>query len=181
MYNTPMYVLASKLESLPILSLQTGETVAAIQRPVIDTANLELPAYLCQAAHHDQPLLLMSRDIRQTAPDCIIIDSEEELTETNEVVRLGPLLEQDFIPLGKVVVTDLGRQLGHIEDYTINTETSRIQKLYIRQSILRSLLGSSLIVDRAQIIEVTPRQIIVRDTATKAPMLATKPTSESNT
>ena len=175
-----MYSLASKLSSMPIVSLQTGETVASVTRPVIDNANLEVIAYLCQMPKRRELLTLITSDIRQITADCFIIDSEDELAETEDIVRIRHLLIQNYTPLGKHVVTDLNRQLGRIDDYTINLESHRIQKLYIRPSLLRFWLGSSVIIDRTQIIDVTPRQIVVRDTAVTAPLLPTEPAPETN-
>ena len=170
-----MYVLASHLKELPVISLQTGETVAMVRQPLIDTATLEISGYICRTANHPAPLVLPVRDIREHAQDCLIIDAEEELAEPNELVRLRPLVEHNFTPIGKAAVTDLGRKLGRVEDFTINLETNRIQKLYIKQSILQSWLGSSLIVDRTQIVDVSLKQIVVRDTTAKAPILAAEP------
>jgi sporulation protein YlmC with PRC-barrel domain len=146
-----------------------------VQQPLIDSSNLEVAAYSCLVAGHPTPLFLPVRDIREHAQDCLIIDAEEELTEPDELVRLQPLLKQGFTPIGKVAVTDLGRRVGRVENFTVNLDTNRIQKLYIKQSILQSWLGSSLIVDRTQILDVSAKQIIIRDTTTKAPLLASDP------
>ncbi len=175
-----MYSLASKLASLPIVSLQTGEAVASVIRAVIDSSNLEVIAYLCEVPKQAELLTLITQDIRQITPDCFIIDSEDELAETGDIVRIRHLLEQNYTPLGKLVVTDLNRHLGRIDDYTINLDSHRIQKLYVRPSLLRFWLGATVIVDRTQIIDVTPRQIVVRDTAVTASLMPTEPTPETN-
>jgi uncharacterized protein YrrD len=174
-----MYALASKLESLPIISLQTGETIGTIDRPVISPDALSVAAYRCDTPSHGS-LLLLVRDIRQTAPDCIIIDSEDELTAAQDVVRLQTTLEQNYTPLDKPVVTDMGRKLGVVEDFTISLEDSRVQKLYIRQPLFRAWLGSSLIIDRAQIIDVTPHKFMVRDSTTPIVALGAEPSPESH-
>jgi sporulation protein YlmC with PRC-barrel domain len=171
MYNTCMYILASQLSTLPVISLQTGETVALVKEPLIDPDNLSIMAYFCVPAHQEKPLVLLIQDIREHAVDCLIIDSEEELTEPEDLIRLEALLEQRFTPLGKQAVTDIGRRVGRVDNYTINLDTNQVQKLYIHQPIWRSWNGSSLIIDRAQVIDVTPRQIVVRDTTTPAPLL----------
>jgi len=174
-YNGSMYELASQMESLPVISLQTGEVVGLAREPVFDIADLEIIAYRCESARGKQALILLARDIRQLASDCIIIDSEDELTEPGDLVRLGPQLEAGYSPLGKSVVSDTGRKLGHVEDYSLNLETGRVQKLHVRQSLLRAWLGSSLIIDRTQILDITPRLITVRDATIKAPVLAAEP------
>ncbi len=178
MYNTFMYVLASQLTNRPLMSLQTGEAVAAIAGPILDPASLEVVGYLCHTPSQKKHLVLMVRDIRELARDCVIIDSADELTEADDIIRLKPLLEQNYSPIRQSVVTDLGRRLGGVEDYTINLESHRLQKLYVKQPIWRSWSGASLIIDRTQIIDVSPHQIVVREATAKAPLLAAEPLPE---
>lgn len=163
------------------MSLQSGETIATITDLIVDPGNLELVAFRCESSHTDlrQPLLLV-RDIRQTALDCVIIDSEEELCEAEDIIRLKKLLELDFTPFHKIVITDLGRHLGHVEDFTINLDTYRLQKLYVKRPLWRSWLGASLIIDRMQIIDVTTKHFVVRDATLKSPSLATEPVPETH-
>jgi sporulation protein YlmC with PRC-barrel domain len=174
-----MFTLASRLSGLGIISLQTGETIGVIQAPVIDPAQLLVVAYTCTTARHNKALVLMAQDIRQMALDCLIIDSEEELTELHDIVRLRQFLENPFHLTGKPVITDLGRRLGKVEDFTVHLESHQVQKMYVQQPLLRAWFGSSLIVDRNQIVDVTPAQIIVRDTTEKAPLLAGEPAPET--
>ncbi len=178
MYNTFMYALANQLTDRPIMSLQTGEGVAQIVRPILDPTSLEVVGYLCQTPRQQQHLVLMVRDIRELARDCVIVDSADELTEASDIIRLKPLLEQNYSPIHQAVITDLGRRLGKVEDYTINLESNRLQKLYVKQPIWRSLSGASLIIDRTQIIDVTPQQIVVREATAKASLLAAEPLPE---
>lgn len=174
-----MYILASALQDLPVISLQTGENIAIAREPVVDPQTLSIMAMVCELTKRGAKKILMMRDARQVAQDCLIVNSEDELTEPEDVVRLQPLLTNRFNPISRGVVTDLGRKLGVIEDYTINLDTMELQKLYIRQSIFRSWLGGSLIIDRSQIVDVTGRQIVVRDTTVVAPILPAEQAPDS--
>jgi sporulation protein YlmC with PRC-barrel domain len=174
-----MYAPFSQLENLPIISLQTGETIGRIRKPVIDITNLEIVAYNCEN-NSKKPMVLMTRDIRQLAADCVIIDNEDEFSEQEDLVRLKDVLSTGYSPIDKTVVSDTGRKLGSVEDYNINLETSRIQKLTVRRSFLRSWSGPALTIDRTQIIDITPSRITVRDTTVKADVIPT-PVSEGST
>jgi sporulation protein YlmC with PRC-barrel domain len=175
-----MYGQASQMQSLPIISLQTGEVVAITRSPVIDIGTLKIQAYRCEGIRTKQPLILMSNDVRQLATDCLIVDNEEELMEPTDIVRLQTMLTANYDPINKTVISDTGRKLGHVEDYSIDLESNRIQKLHIRQSILRSWLGTtSLVIDRSQIIDITPKLITIRDSTLKVPMMQAKPVPET--
>lgn len=158
-----MYSLASNLKNQPIISLQTGHIIGWVDNPVLDVANLEVIGYMCRAPHHPKPLLLISRDIRQFASDCLIVDDEDELTEPSDIVRYTDTVRDQYSPVGKPVLADTGRRLGKVEDYSINLETSRVQKIYVRPSLLHSWFSPSLIIDRTQIVDATPERIVVRD------------------
>jgi sporulation protein YlmC with PRC-barrel domain len=174
-----MYALASQMTSLPIISLQTGEAVALTKSPIIDIGSFEIKAYRCEGARQKHDFILMARDVRQLAADCVIIDNEEELVEPGDLVRLSALLKANYSPIDKTVVSDTGRKLGHVEDYTVNLETHRVDKLHVRQSMFRAWLGSNLLIDRSQIIDVTPKVIPVRDATVRASVLATEPVPET--
>ncbi len=167
-----MFVLASRVKNLGIISLQTGTLVGTLGSAVINPGNLQIVGYLCTTPKQTQPLMLMIKDVRQLAIDCVIIDSVEELGEAADIVRIQPLLAEHFDPISKTVATELGRRLGKVEDYTIDLDTFKIQKLYVQQPVWRSWFGASLIIDRSQIIDISPKQITVRDTLTKASALA---------
>jgi sporulation protein YlmC with PRC-barrel domain len=175
-----MYALASKLIGLPILSLQNAEAITQVKGLVMEIKSLEVIALTCEPRPQlaKQPVLLM-RDVRQVAIDCLLVNAAEDLVEAEDIVRLAPLLERDFQPQGLRVVTDMKRRVGRVEDYTINLQTYHLQKLYVRRSVLHSWMGASLIIDRAQIIEVSEREIIVRDASipasSRSPILAPKP------
>lgn len=167
-----MYALQSALKGRPVISLQTGERIARLSTPVLDVTNFEIQAYACSHTHHGQRALLMIADIRQFAEDCVIIDDEDQLTAPEDLVRLAGSLRHNYSPIGKPVYSELGARLGTVEDYTINLQTSRIQRLHVRQALWKSWSGAGLDIDRTQIIDVTPERITVRDATIKEPVLA---------
>jgi sporulation protein YlmC with PRC-barrel domain len=174
-----MYALASQMQSLPIISLQTGEAVAWSRQPLIDIGNLEILAFRCESSRKKHHQILMTRDIRQLAGDCIIIDNEDELADPEDIVRMQAMVSSSYNPIDKLVVSDTGRKLGTVEDFTVNLDTNRIQKLHIRQSLLRSWIGNSLVVDRTQIIDIAPQRITVRDSTVKSPIIQNEAVPET--
>ncbi len=161
-YNGCMYALASHLLELPVVSLQTGETVATVSGLIIDPDRLQLMAFRLHTGHSPRTLLTLA-SARQLAVDCVIVDDEDELSEPDDVIRLQDLLKNNYTPMASSVHTESGHHLGSVEDFTINIETEQLQKLYIKPPVLRAWYKSSLIIDRSQIIDVQPRLIVVRD------------------
>ena len=180
-YNSYMYILASSMSNLPILSLHTGQTIGVVDAPVINPDNLQIVALYCGSGPwRKRTSVIMTRDIREIAREGLVIDSLEDIEDASEIVRLGSIVEQNYNPIGMPVVTQTGDQLGKIEDYTVDVADYRIQKLYLKQSLLKNLLLNNIVVDRSQIVDVTPRAIIVRDATAAAnesnlPNLAPQP------
>ena len=175
-----MYALESSLHGQPIISLQTGQLIAQAGSPILDIATLEVAAFTCHAPGHSGPLLIMISDIRQFAADCIIIDDEDQLTDPEDIVRLGGDPRAPYSPLKKSVIADTGRKLGIVDDYSINLDTSRVQKLYVKPDFWHSWTNSSLVIDRTQIIDITPDKITVRDATVTDTLLSPDPMPEIN-
>jgi uncharacterized protein YrrD len=167
-----MYILANQLTGLPIMSLQTGQAIAVVDRPVINQANLEIMALQCNLGRvRRQPGVILMRDIRQFATDCVIIDSFDEIEDASEIVRLREVMKHNFDPIGKLVVNESSHSLGKVEDYTVNLKTYMLQKLYVHQSLMKSIVFNNLVVDRTQIIDVTDKQFTVKDVAVTEPSI----------
>ncbi len=181
-YNSlNMYALLSQIEKLPIVSLQTGQKVAQLDKPIINRSNLELMAFYCQSGYFRQrgPVIL-SRDIRQINRDCLVIDSVDEIENPQEIVRLQEVIRENFDPKGRIVVNETGIRLGKVTDYNINLQTNLIQKLYVKPSAFKHLVINNLVIDRSQIVDISDRQITVRDATVKKPVLAPQPAPQKN-
>ncbi len=173
--NMAMYVLASQLKNLPVMSIQTGQAIAHIEQPIINMANLEAMALNCNLGRSKpKEGVILLRDVRQFSGDCIIVDSFDDIEDSSEIVRLKDVVKAGFNPIGKHVVNESGDKLGKVEDYTINLKTFMIQKLYVHQSLVKSLLYNSLVIDRTQVIDITPKAITVKDARVKKGILERK-------
>lgn len=177
-YNTLMQIFAHQLVGLPVLGIHIGSQIAITTGFIIDPADLTIRAFLCEGEGR-HTLLLLPQDIRQSGPQGLIVDSEESLAEPNDIVRLQPLLQEPFKVIGLPVVTQMGRTVGKVDSYTINPELYHAQKLYVRQPIWTSLLGGEVIIDRSQIVDVSPTQITVKDTDIPTKQAAVNPLAKS--
>lgn len=167
-----MFILASQLENLPILSLRHGQPVAVSGHLIVDPDKLAVVAMYCQAGAglagwRKSTAVIMVRDIREVAREGIVIDSLEDIEEVGEIVRLKDIIDKRFKPKASLVISESGHQLGKVEDYTVHVRSFLIQKLYVKQSLIKNILLNSLVIDRSQVVEVTARHIVVRDASAK--------------
>jgi sporulation protein YlmC with PRC-barrel domain len=159
-----MLQLSASLLNKSVLSLRTGSPIATITGPVINPDNLKIEGFYCQDRFDKKKeLILLYQDIRDMLPQGYVVNDHDVLVEPEELVRLKEVLELNYQLVGKQVVTVGKEKVGKVSDYATEAETMFIQKIYVAQSVFKSLTGGSLSIDRSQVHETTPKKIIIND------------------
>lgn len=167
-----MLQLSGMFINRPVLSLRIGKQVAVTGAPVINPNNLKIEGFYCMEEKNPHPLILLGQDVRDIMPQGLVVNDLDVLTEPSDLVRLEQILKIDFDLIGKPVITASREKLGKVSDYSVETESLFIQKIYITQSIFKSLSGGNLGIDRTQIVEITNKAIIVQDPLQHVPAAA---------
>ncbi len=159
-----MLVLSQTFIGRNVMSLRTGRPVAIIDRAIINPNNLFIEGFYCtDSLDKKQRLILVRQDIRDILPAGIVVDDHGVLAEEHDLVRLQPLLKLGFELFGMPVVLENGKRLGKVTDYATDDSSFFVKKLYISQSMLKSITGGNVGIDRSQIVEITNRKIVVKD------------------
>jgi sporulation protein YlmC with PRC-barrel domain len=137
--------------------------VATAIEPIINPNNLKVEGFYCDDRFEKKKLILLTQDIRDRVRNGFVINDHEVLADPEELVRLQSVLKLQFALIGKPVVTVNKKRLGKINDYAVDDTALYVQKIYVGQSIVKSLTGGNLSIDRSQIIEITDRKIVVQD------------------
>ena len=158
-----MLIPASRLENIPVMSLQTGGQLARAIAPVIDPRNLMILAYeLDGPALAEHPSFLMLQDVRELSNLGLIVDSADEFVGASDVIKLKEVYDFHFAIIGKRVVDQNGRGLGKVTSYSIEPEAFMIKQLNVKRPLLKSFTDTELLIDRTQITEVTDDTITVK-------------------
>lgn len=168
-YNGPMLQLSDVLLNQPLLSLRTGTPVATILTPIINPNNLHIEGFYCQDSQEKKTLVLLPQDIRDVIPQGIVIDDHDVLADPEDLVRLKDVIGLHFELAGKQVYDTAGNKIGKVEDYATDLSSLYIQRIYVTQSLLKSFTGGNLGIDRTQIVEITPKKIVINELLDKAP------------
>lgn len=158
-----MLQLSSFLLNKSVFSLRTGQPVAHVTGPVFNPNNLKIEGFYCQDSINKQRLILLYQDIREVLKEGFVVNDHDVLAEPDELVRLKDVLELKFELIGKQVETTAKQKVGKVSDFALETETMFVQKIYVSQSLLKSLTGGSLSIDRTQINEITNKKIIINE------------------
>lgn len=158
-----MLQLSDSLINTPVLSLRTGGPVGTTIAAIINPNNLKIEGFYCTDRFSKNKLVLLSQEIRDIIADGIVVNDHEAMSEPSELVRLKETIAMQFELLGKSVVTNNGKRLGKVNDYAVDTTSLYIQKLYVSQSIMKSLSGGQVSIGRSQIVEITHRKIVIQE------------------
>lgn len=167
-----MLQLSANLLNKPVLSLRTGGQVATVTTPLINPDNLKIEGFYCTDRFSKNKLILLYQDIRDILANGYVVDDHDVLVEPEELIRLKKIIKMDFQLPGKTIITVDKQRVGKVSDYATETTTMFVQKIYASQSIMKSLTGGSLSIDRTQIHEITPRKIIINELSDTAPATA---------
>lgn len=162
-----MLKMSNSLLNLPVMSLRIGSQIAIAEAPIINPHNLKILGWWCTAPDSKNHLVLLAEDVREIMPTGIAINDEDALCEPEDLVRHHEVLEINFQLIDKPVRTKR-QKVGKVNDYSYN-DGLFVQKLYVARSLIKVFTAEdTLIIDRNQILEVTDKHILVRDTEIKA-------------
>ncbi len=170
-----MLLLSESILGKPVLSLRTGGQIALITAAIINPNNLKIEGFYCDDRFEKKQLVLLSQDIRDHIERGVVVNDHEVLVEPEELIRLKKVLEIGFVLIGKPVATVNKHRLGKVTNFAVDDQTLYVQKLYVSQSLLKSISTGSLSVDRSQIVEITDRKIVIQEPL--KPLSSTVPAS----
>lgn len=175
-YNGAMLLQSQQLRGAQILSMHTGQVIGQLDSSIINPNKLELMGFCCATLQTGKAMpILLTQSIRQVGKGRVFIDSVDELTEPEELVRHQEIISLQFELMDKPVRTGRGKRLGKVDEYIIDSETWQIQKIYVRQSLFKNPATQNLIIDRTQVTEVSDKYITVADAYSTQPAIATPP------
>lgn len=157
-----MLIEGSKLLKYPILSLHTASRIAEVKSLVIDPNFLKVVAFEISATSSKQRLFLEASSVREFSKMGMIVDSDEEFVEKDDVIKLKETIELGFSLDNMKVVSKKKAMLGRIEDFIINTEDFQIMQLIVKRPIYKALIDPELVIGRSDIHEINDNEIIVK-------------------
>lgn len=160
-----MLVIGSELLNYPVMSLHVGGEVARTDRAIINPDGLKVVAYTLSG-----PLvksgqcgdILEVSDIREYSSLGLIIDSSDNFVRSGDVINLDRIISLNFNLVGLKVVSQDGKKIGKVADYTVDSATFAVYQIIVQRPLIKSLLDPELTINRSQIVEIDDYKITVR-------------------
>ena len=161
-----MLKLSSSLVNRPVMSLRSGTQIGVAEAPIINPHNLKILGWWCSRTGNGLQILL-TEDVREDMPNGLAVNDDTALSDPKDLVRHKEVLDIKFELMEKPVRTKRSK-IGKVNDFSYN-EGFFVQKLYVARPLRKVFTADdTLIIDREQILEVTDKYILVRDTEIKA-------------
>jgi len=160
-----MLVIGSKMINNPILSLHVGDQIAATQRAIVDPEDLRVIAYTLTGPLLNDPEvgnILMTDDVRELGPNGLIIDSIDRLVNREDIIHLDEVMSLNFNLIGLRVVSEDGKKIGKIVDYTLDSQSFMVYQLIVQRPMFASFNDPQLTVNRSQIVEIDDFKVTIR-------------------
>ncbi|MBR3377956.1 PRC-barrel domain-containing protein [Candidatus Saccharibacteria bacterium] len=161
-----MLLVGSKMLGMPVVSLHVGGIIANTKEAVIDPEDLRIIAYTL-----DGPLvkkdpevgdILSSDDVREVSDAGFIVDSTDRFVERGDVVHFDEVMDLRFNLVGLKVVTQDGKKIGKVSDYTLDSSTFMIYQLIVQRPFMSSLIDPELTINRSQIVEIDDFKVTIK-------------------
>lgn len=160
-----MLIKGSDILGMKVLSLHVGMAIAEVKELIVDPDNLSLAA-----ARVDGPLIrgevgeiLDFKRVREWSKLGLIMNSTDDLAQTEEIVRIKKILELEFELTGMKVETESGRKLGRVSDFVLETDNQKILQIFVARPVIRSLIEPELIIGRKQIKSISNSKVVVKE------------------
>ena len=172
-----MLLPLERLLQTAVMSLQTGAELARVKHVLVDPRDLTVVAYELEGHNLDQhPSFLRPIDARELSHLGFIVDSNEEFIGSDDVIRIQEVIGFGFNLIGLEVIDDHKRKLGKVVSFAIDSGSFSVQQLSVKRPLLKSFGDTELLINRAQIIEVSDTTVKVASLDSKEP--ATSPLQE---
>lgn len=163
-----MLRLGTELVGAGVFSVHAGHRIGTVNNILV--RNQDLGIGLLEVKPTDSEIIhyLIPNDIRTYSKHKIIINSQQELSQADELIRYQDFIQSANRVFNNKVLTQSGKNLGKVKDFTIDTAHYFIIKIHTTANFWQRLTHERLMIDRADIIDIKKNKIIVRDAISKA-------------
>ncbi len=163
-----MYIQASKLIGLSVGNLDTRSKIAEIKQIFVDIKKGEIIGFLCKTGGFFGSRKIISiNDVLDFDKNAIIIRSEDELSDLDEIIRIKKIIDKDLFIIGMKARTESGEDLGKVYDFIFDSEELKITKYYLGGIFTEKILPAKKVVK----IDENKHEIVFSDDVIKVTKL----------
>lgn len=164
-----MQKLASEFERTTIITKQERAILGSLKDVILNPETGDaIGLFFYVAGNKNRELVVNTSDVSGVGTNFIMIDSADNVSPPDEIIRIKEVLDQGIEIVGSRVVDEDGRHLGKVRDWSVNLKTMRLERLYVVSSSLVKMLAQDLIILANDIVKIEKGKIIVRSGSVKS-------------
>lgn len=162
-----MQKLASEFIGLPIVSVQNADNLGNVTGLIIKSNDLKIILCTVTVIGSREKHYLLPRDIRHFNNQKVLVDSIQNVSEFTDLVRYQHDIANNYELISKRVVSVNGKNIGKVINFIFDPDNFYVTKLNVKPGILKNLLVTNLLIDRASIVETQKNVILIKDNFAK--------------
>ena len=156
----------SELRGWEVASLRSQAKLAKVQDFLFDPRNGRIPAVIVLPKGviglPRGSALLPAEAILGWQEGMVFIQDEEAITPPEDLVRLKDLVDGHFSLIGVRVLTESGKKIGTVEDYSVETKLLSINKLVVRRQ-LWWFFSFQEVIPLKRVVSMEPKRVVIKD------------------
>ena len=165
-----MEISAKKLTQTQVYDPQ-GAPICKLRRAIIDPDNGQILGFITSLRRFGlvpRANIISPQDIIYWKKDILILGLNYEFYHSADLVRVDRLMKTHKSNLlGRKVRTESGQSLGRVSNYSLNQNLKILASITSQKKFLRIFAHDTRVIHQKNIIEITPSEIIVRDSTVK--------------
>lgn len=106
-----------------------------------------------------RPMVLSTVDVLEFYNKGVLIKEEKDIVEIEDILRIKEILKDRFKILGSKVITQKGKFLGYLRDFSFDSESNYMATLIVQKRFSKE----KRIMNIDRILSITKNKIIIRD------------------
>ena len=159
----------SDIETLPIVSVSTGQTIASVVDFLFDYTTGRVLALIVEPKEffrlRKKDMLVVSDDILEWS-NAIYVQDRSVIMKIDEIVRLKRIYDSYFTIFGLKVRTESGKRIGRLEDFIFETRSMRLYKILVKRGFW--FFKYQQLISHKHIVSIEDNYIIVKDDEVKS-------------
>lgn len=163
-----MQKLITAIIGKKVFSVHDGVAVAEVVGWLINKDNFKVELIVVAVPEMKAHKYILPAAIRVSTDRQIIINSQDDIAEADELVRQREMIASKYRLVGSKVETQSGKKLGRVMDFNFDYNTFYIAKIHVVSRFPQRITRESFAINRSAVVEVQGNTVIVKDARVRA-------------
>ncbi|MCL2001940.1 hypothetical protein FWG76_00855 [Candidatus Saccharibacteria bacterium] len=167
----------SGLVGLPVREARSGDTVAIVEKLIVDPRSFTLAALQLKTLDKESHYIVTDSIAEISLQHGLFFSDTDAISKISDLPRLAEVLDLGFELIKLPVRTSSDKKikshkLGTVEDFVVDDTSFAVFQIIVKRGLLSSFMPE-LAINRQQVLEITNRGLIVDDAYAKSAVAAT--------